>query len=457
MDAYLPDILQAAGRSPRELGAVHVHAEPVVRGPGGEAVAVVWLQAAFVTVPEGSRLDVIDVDTQEVVASTALPSLDNGRAVRWTLPLQVRPEASALLFRPEAPVAENTERVRAPWKLFDTVEQVKESELQGASAPPGLSRLVARGVGLAVAGPLGALAASAIVGNDSASLGGSSGIKLKVHSARELPPGFIAPVLAAETSPSAQADVLTVWEMGQEVDTERLRAMPRAGAQEAPRCSQCGAVTPPRAEFCPECLSALAPPSVPVQAEPLPTEAPPAEARVMPEGATPCPLHAGHPIVGTCTRCGAFYCDECREQVARLNEGLCPACDARSEHKDPVAAANALHRTTGNWQLVGWAAALTVGIVAFVAEGRETLLTVAASAVTFVVLLPQLACAVLVRTMRWSWLLGGSAVLHFVYCFITMVMSGSCLVPAGMLILSLQAGMAALKLSQLREAKAEAA
>jgi len=44
---YYADVLDYTGRTPREFGAIHLHVEPVTRGPLGDAVAVLWLQSAF--------------------------------------------------------------------------------------------------------------------------------------------------------------------------------------------------------------------------------------------------------------------------------------------------------------------------------------------------------------------------------------------------------------------------
>ncbi len=50
-----PDVLDHLSKTPRELGAIHIHVEPVVRAPDGSAVATIWLQAALLPLPAGRR------------------------------------------------------------------------------------------------------------------------------------------------------------------------------------------------------------------------------------------------------------------------------------------------------------------------------------------------------------------------------------------------------------------
>jgi hypothetical protein len=142
--------------------------------------------------------------------------------------------------------------------------------------------------------------------------------------------------------------------------------------------------------------------------------------------------------------------------VARANEGLCPTCDARSAHKDPVVAADALHGLVARWQLIGWTLTVTWEVGALVVQGGDALFSAVATALAFAALLPLLGCALLVRTARWPSLLWVTAVLDLVYGFASLLLGASCMVSAGMFILGIQAGMAALKLFRLREAKSKA-
>lgn len=69
-----------------------------------------------------------------------------------------------------------------------------------------------------------------------------------------------------------------------------------------------------------------APQSQPVE---LPSE-PPAETPTH-----PCPLHAAWPVVGTCTRCGKFFCARCLKDagfVRAPESNQCPTCEARFPH-----------------------------------------------------------------------------------------------------------------------------
>jgi hypothetical protein len=88
MPDQLPDVLQSAGVTPHEVGWLQLHAEPVVRGVDGRAVAELWLQAAFH--PTGSgRVELVDAATG-TPWSVPLPAVPNGSAVRWRIPFRSR-------------------------------------------------------------------------------------------------------------------------------------------------------------------------------------------------------------------------------------------------------------------------------------------------------------------------------------------------------------------------------
>ncbi|WP_224249866.1 hypothetical protein [Hyalangium gracile] len=99
------DFLDHTGRTPREFGAIHVHVEPVVRGPSGAAVATVWLQSAFEPLLPSDGLHVVArlaEDKGELsLERLPLPALTGGKVVRWSLPLSLPQNVEELQFRIE--------------------------------------------------------------------------------------------------------------------------------------------------------------------------------------------------------------------------------------------------------------------------------------------------------------------------------------------------------------------
>ncbi|HYH98317.1 hypothetical protein, partial [Hyalangium sp.] len=188
------DFLDHTGRTPREFGAVHIHVEPVVRGPSGEALATVWLQSAFEPVLTSDSLHIVArlaEDRGELsLKRLPLPALNGGKVVRWSLPLSLPADVSELQFRVESKLNPKAERVRPAWKLFDTLEIPKESEMRSPSAS------VEFDLGGSVKDSLlsGGLSLSfAVSTNAGSSL--SQDVSSKRHAARELPPGFVATVV----------------------------------------------------------------------------------------------------------------------------------------------------------------------------------------------------------------------------------------------------------------------
>jgi hypothetical protein len=76
--------------------------EPVKGDNSGNAIATLWLQAAFEPVGSGI-LTVVNPDTDNAdvleLLSCQLPDLTGGKAVRWCLPMRIPLETRALLFR----------------------------------------------------------------------------------------------------------------------------------------------------------------------------------------------------------------------------------------------------------------------------------------------------------------------------------------------------------------------
>jgi hypothetical protein len=239
-----PDVLELLGRTPRELGAVHLHVEPVSLTADGRASATLWLQAAFSGAIRGT-LDVTGIDDHGESAIDAseskhdLPDLVGGRVVRWVLPLTIHGQPGELLFRVEAPVPRGAERVRPPWKLFDTIEQPRPAVTAGSIDFEG-GGLLKAAMHAATGNLVGTMASVLRSVQYSPQISGTPGA---VHKARELPVGFVAPVVASIEA--AAADQQVVWAPGQplpEPPPVALPIAPRAPEARAAwwRCRSCG-------------------------------------------------------------------------------------------------------------------------------------------------------------------------------------------------------------------------
>lgn len=76
-------------------------------------------------------------------------------------------------------------------------------------------------------------------------------------------------------------------------------------------------------------LAVATPGAQPAQPVEFPEE-PPSEAP-----AHPCPSHAAWPVVGTCSRCGKFFCSRCLKDAGFVRvpaSNQCPTCEARFPH-----------------------------------------------------------------------------------------------------------------------------
>ncbi|QSQ26994.1 hypothetical protein JY651_19660 [Pyxidicoccus parkwayensis] len=363
-ESLLPDILDQVGRQPREFGAVQLHVDPVVRAPEGtRATASIWLQGAFTPMAPGASLRVLDAATRREVLHARLPSLERGQVLRWTLPLSLDAEVRELLFQPVAPVPEGAVRVRPPWRLFDTLELVKETR------PVVNTDLLAAGTAVSLA--MGRLPVAALLRASSASV--REEIRTKQHAARALPDGFVAEVtpgqgVASEAS-SEGSEAITVWEPGQPFDAAPWRESSstlRDGDVRRVQCGACGAVAPRQAEFCPSCLASLAGAAVAVEAaassspdgsmavaghadaaRSADTSASPlldggvggaghADAAQPADTGPRCPRHPMMDETRTCPRCGSFYCDGCLPESLESERTHCPDCQAREQVTDPV-------------------------------------------------------------------------------------------------------------------------
>jgi hypothetical protein len=263
--AWYDDILDLLGRTPRELGCVQLHAGPVARDGSGRAVATLWLQAAFEPLPPGTiALAAAAADGGPAAAPTpnriALPPLAGGRVVRLRVPVSVGADAARLRFEVDCPVGADARRVRAPWKLLDTIEMVKTEE----APSDGLNVLAANVALNAALLPLGYVGMTNIgIGSG----GGGSTIRTVTHAARTQAPFVEVDVVEGEAGALSAPEAEEVWRPGQPVpEPAPLQAIapapPPASKAPAERrsCLACGyredAPGADSARYCPACGAA---------------------------------------------------------------------------------------------------------------------------------------------------------------------------------------------------------
>jgi len=240
------------GKTPREFGSVHVHFEGFHVVDGRRCVALVLAQAALLPC-EGATVTVLDGDI--AVASAELPPLGDGRVVRVKLSCVLRAPAESLTLRVEAKAPRSSaRRVRPAWKLHDTFEIPRLSEMDPIRSDGDLALLSSAALA-AVAGPLsGAVvlrigSTTVIAGNDTT----------QVHRAVELPP-LAAGRLEGVARPVEAVEHDVVWQAG---DPVPAAAPPIAQVQARPPppatrwCRTCGFEGPAaeyeRARSCPRC------------------------------------------------------------------------------------------------------------------------------------------------------------------------------------------------------------
>ena len=337
MPDHLPDVLHSAGLTPHEVGWLQLHAEPVLRGSDGKAVAELWLQAAFHP-PGSGRVVMEDAATGDVVAEALLPAVSGGAVVRWRIPLSLGPGVAAVRYHVDgAEVPEDAVRIRAPWRLLDTIELrlPEEDQVSGLD----ISAQLAEGAA-AVAMTAGLIGPEAgMLARRLRSTARRSGVRpsgMKVHPARQRLRDLASDVLTAGPYEKFDPIIETLWMPGDAVDSEALKKRLHEHRPAGPLCPACGAVLVPGGEFCPRCLGPVAAAAarsdeVPVSSlGPLTTMAPELAARAAQERqqveeqeVARCGIHPERTSTGTCNRCGAFFCDECASETS---PGLCARC-----------------------------------------------------------------------------------------------------------------------------------
>jgi hypothetical protein len=254
---FLPDVLDLLGKTPREFGALHAHFESVTTIDGPRVVARVLFQAAFDPLPTGAQIAFHAASAEgakgEQLGCFDVPELAQ-RAIRVSYPLRL-PSGSThvVAFFNAPPPAGRAERVRPAWKLTDTLEIPKLSEMEPVFQGQGGLNVGATLIGTALMGGTGVF----ISFGRTATIAANT--KSTLHKARELPP-FLLQAVSGELSAPLEAKLEeTLWRPG-----EPLPAAPvvvytpvaaKAGAVRV--CRSCGFEGPAaeyeRARSCPSC------------------------------------------------------------------------------------------------------------------------------------------------------------------------------------------------------------
>lgn len=252
--AFLPDVLDAMGKTPRELGRYHLHVEPVTRLPNGRCGARLWLQAAFATTGEQALLSVDSSAGPVLPSPLPVPKVEGASVVLWELPLHVGPEVTELRFALDSKVPASATRLRQAWKLLDTWESPKLSEMEPVASTSSVN-VGASLLGTALLGGSGFFLSwkrtPSLAAND----------KVTVHKAPEQPSFFVAPVVAQQAEIAAEPRVSVFWREGEPIPeppplvvAPRPRLQPYAGLR---RCAACGFEGPSqeleRTRACPQC------------------------------------------------------------------------------------------------------------------------------------------------------------------------------------------------------------
>lgn len=262
MDFYA-DVLDHMGKTPREFGDVHVHLDEIARAPGGaRAVASVLLQGAFEPMSGSARLRFFAAgagDLDAPVGQFEAPPLRDGVVVRARYPLALPAASTQVFLLVEASVANDAERVRPAWKLFDTIEIPKLSEM--TPVLPNVELNVADSVlHSALSGGL------VLSFRTDAPVGKAK--KAVVHKARELPRGLSAAIVEKDVAMLDAPAIEELWKPGRPLpdavatpvwqNADTAKHVPPASTTR--RCTQCG-FEGKRADyasdrFCPICSSA---------------------------------------------------------------------------------------------------------------------------------------------------------------------------------------------------------
>lgn len=254
---FLPDILDHLGKTPREFGALHAHFESVTPVDGPRVIARLLFQAAFDPLPPGAQVAFHAASAEGArgpqLGRFDLPVLAR-TAVRVSYPLRVPEGATHVVAFINAPApAKGAERVRPAWKLHDTFEIPKLSDMIPASEDQ---------VELDI---LGSLVSTALSGGISVEFSVTTtslaaDTRTSVHKARELPPGLVQAISSGVCAPLESPTEETLWRPGQplpsapEIVYARPAPLKWSGMRRCPACGFEGpAAEYERARSCPSC------------------------------------------------------------------------------------------------------------------------------------------------------------------------------------------------------------
>lgn len=253
---YLPDVLDHLGKTPREFGALHAHFEVVTPIDGTRSVARMLFQAAYAPVPPGAQVTFCAASAEgvegEQLACFDVPLLAE-RVLRVSYPLRIPAGTTHVVAFIDAPApSERAQRVRPAWKLFDTLEIPKLSEMKPARDTSVEFDLAGSLVSSAMSGGLSldfSVTTTTVETN----------ARTILHPARKLPLGLVLPISSEVTTPIDATVEETLWRPGQPLPSApEVTYKPIAVSASAKRwCRSCGfeglATEYERARSCPSC------------------------------------------------------------------------------------------------------------------------------------------------------------------------------------------------------------
>lgn len=244
--ADYPDVLDHLGKTPREFGTLQVHVEPVAVDDGWGWTAV-WFQAAFEPGDPNASFELFThggATALKLREAERVPRLDGGAVQKGLVRFRLPDDAAQVVLKVRCAEPGKAPRCRPAWKLFDTYEIAKESEMR-APATGGID-LGTTVAGTLLGSPFGVMVMGFREKGPAPSLRES--VQTTVHKAQALPDGFVVEVLrdAARPQPPGQG-FAPFWSPGQplpQLAPAALPARPSAAAAPPPsgriECGRCG-------------------------------------------------------------------------------------------------------------------------------------------------------------------------------------------------------------------------
>jgi hypothetical protein len=204
---------------------------------------------------------------QVLVASQQIPELSDGRVWRGYLRFKLADEIAQVALRVKSAVLPRAERCRQAWKLFDTLEIPKESDMRGGGqvgGGGGLNIPATVAVSL-VTGPLLGVAVISFGGGTVAGPSLAEQTRMKTHKARELPDFVLSDVVRDRPAPPAGEGFKVFWKPGDPMPAQlpmvlpprpaqAVAAKPQGGRRECGKCGFSGKREDFGSDrFCPDC------------------------------------------------------------------------------------------------------------------------------------------------------------------------------------------------------------